>query len=289
MKRGGLLAFAIAAVLALSASSTETLDVYFINVGHGDAILIDLGDWEALLDAGRGYSSASSEILEVLNDNVADHIIELAILSHYHADHYGGFEDVLDAEYRIGEFWVSQDPAPDTQGQTYACFVEALRDAGLERTSQPAGVAPALSVLGSTWTLLGPSEIATSSRNDNNNSLVLLVEFFNFALLFTGDIEAAGEGALIGTSLPDSILILKVSHHGSDTSTSDEFLDWAEPGMAVISASAQRPPAVNRLSDAAIPVYTTATHGTVHVRIDTCGCWVETDLAPGLIECCLAN
>lgn len=287
MRRGGLLALATAVVLTISASSAETLDVFFIDVGHGDAILIDLGDWEALLDAGRGYSTTSEELLAVLSKQVADSTVELAILSHYHADHYGGFEDVLAAGYQILEFWTSEDPNPDTQGETYSRFVRALAEAGLVRERKTCCEA---STIGSTtWTILGPSRILTSSKNDNENSLVVLLEFGGFGFLFTGDIEGGAEQQLLRTHAPDCSLILKVAHHGSDTSTSAGFLDWASPELAIISANCRQPPVVNRLWDSGIPFYTTAAHGTIHIRIEHCGCWVETGHAPGLVECCLEN
>ena len=70
--------------------------MYFINVGAGDAILVDCGDWEALLDAGPRTARANSEVLATLASHVDDGIIELAILSHPHSDHYGGFSVVFE-------------------------------------------------------------------------------------------------------------------------------------------------------------------------------------------------
>ncbi|MEE8593431.1 MAG: hypothetical protein V3T03_04825, partial [Candidatus Bipolaricaulota bacterium] len=76
----GLVGFLLVAVVSLVVCAAETLDVYFIDVGHGDAILIDYCNWEVLIDAGPGDSATNEAVLAVLEEHVSDGIIELAIL-----------------------------------------------------------------------------------------------------------------------------------------------------------------------------------------------------------------
>jgi len=252
-------------VMALTALAIDTLDVYFIDVGAGDAILVDFGGWEALLDAGRGYATTSASVLDALREHVEDGIIELAILGHPHADHYGGFGDVLET-YEILEFWRSKDTEPDTRGPTYAKFEQALRDAKLRLNVMECG--ERRYTRGLEWTVLGPDVLDTHSSNDNENSLVLLLTYGKTHFLFVGDIECGGEATAQNHALPNEHLVLKVAHHGSASSTSEAFLDWANPQYAVISTSYEDPPACSTLIARGIPDYMTSTHGTIRISSD---------------------
>jgi len=272
--RKGWLVFVLVAVLSFVAVASDTLDVYFINVGAGDAILIDCGNWEALLDVGRGYSAPNAAVLAVLAEHVDDGIIELAILSHPHADHYGGFEEVL-KHYEVWEFWRSIDADPDTDGATYSRFRNALAAEGLvprllERGDQHVTGQIELVVL-------GPGELKSGSPNDNDNSLVLLLSYGEVSFLFVGDIESYGEVALYDIDLPVGPLVLKIAHHGSATSTSLAFLDWVQPDLAVMSTGSEDPPASATLSIKGIPYCMTSDAGTI--RISTDGTSLEFDQA----------
>ena len=239
--------------------------MYFINVGAGDAILVDCGDWEALLDAGPATATANSEVLATLASHVDDGIIELAILSHGHSDHYGGFGGVF-ARYKVQEFWRSLDTEPDTDGPTYSSFLGALTVAGLMPKLLERGDQFAIGRM--RWSVLGPGELAGGATNDNENSLVLLCTFGAVSFLFPGDIEARGEASLLELDLPGGPLILKIAHHGSDTSTSLPFLKWAQPAFTIISTKYKVPPAVTNLKFMAIPFFMTSESGSICVATD---------------------
>ena len=262
------LALLFLAILAyVSVFAADTLDVYFIDVGAGDAILIDCGNWEALLDAGRGYSAMNDAVYACLRQCVTDGVLELAILSHPHADHYGGFEAVLD-RYEVWEFWRSTDSTPDNEGPTYERFVGSISDEGLMPRQLGRGDRP--TTAGLEWIVLGPRTLVTSpgDENDNENSLVLLLTFGAVHFLLVGDIEGRGEAALLDTDLPEGPLVLKVAHHGSETSTSSQFLSWATPDLAVISTDYENPPATSVLTSMGIPYCMTSDAGTIHVSTD---------------------
>ena len=272
--RKSLIALLCVVVLTVAAGATGMLNVYFIDVGAGDAILIDCGDWEALLDAGRGYSTTNAAMLAVLAERVDDGIIELAILSHSHADHYGGFEEVL-RQYQVSEFWRSTDPEPDSSGVTYSRFLSSLASEGLVPTQLERGdrfIEGAVE-----WTVLGPGALKSGSKNDNENSLVLLLSYGDVYFLFVGDIESYGEAALYDIDLPGGSCVLKVAHHGSDTSTSLSFLEWAQPDLAVISTGYEDPPATTALTLKDTPHCLTSDAGTI--RISTDGASLEFDQA----------
>jgi competence protein ComEC len=282
MKKG-IVGIVLVAIIAFTAGAAETLDVYFIDVGAGDAILIDCGDWEALLDAGRGYAATNAAILDVLAEHVDDGIIELAILSHSHADHYGGFEAVF-ARYEVWEFWRSYDVDPDSSGVTYSRFLRSLATEGLVPRLLESGdhlVAGQIE-----WIVLGPGELKSGSPNDNDNSLVLLLTYGDVHFLFVGDIESHGEAALLDIALPEGPLVLKVAHHGSDTSTSPEFLTWADPELAVISTKYDVPAASTTLSLLTIPYYMTSAASMILVSTDGELVWATTNTLPRkIIDC----
>lgn len=263
--RSILLASLLVVLASVALLGADTLDVYFIDVGAGDAILIDYGDWEALLDAGPGFNPSNSEILATLADHVRDGIIELAILSHPHADHYGGFETVL-GQYEVGSFWRSQDTDPDTHGPKYSTLLDALALENLVPIQLEAGEQVTFGQL--QWTVLGPEQLIGGPENDNENSLVLLATYGNVHFLFVGDIETKGESQLLDIALPDGKVVLKVAHHGSDTSTSLAFLNWAQPEFAVISTKYEAPPVSSVLESLGIPYASTSEHGTITISTD---------------------
>lgn len=283
MRRTATLVTFLAILCAVIGHAADTLDVYFIDVGQGDAILIDCGDWEALLDAGRGYSATNAAVLAVLEEHVVDGIIELAILSHPRADHYGGFQAVFN-QYEVWEFWRSFDTEPDTSGLTYSYFLNALSDEKLIPQLLECGDRSMTGRI--EWVVLGPGEVATGSKNDNENSLVLLLSYGDVSFLFVGDIESYGETALLGIDLPQGPLVLKVANHGSGTSTTTEFLAWADPDLAVISTGYENVRAIGPLSLLEIPFSTTQGAGTIAVSTDGQAIWVSTDALSGQVVDC---
>lgn len=278
-----LLGVLLVAVISLVAVAAGTLDVYFINVGHGDAILIDCGDWEALLDAGPGSREANLELLSVLSEHVHDGIIELAILSHSHADHYNGFQIVFN-QYEVWEFWRSfdtdPDPDPDPDCDEYRCFLAALAGEGLVPKHLERGDRVVMGQI--EWVVLGPGDLRTGRNNDNENSLVFLLTYGDVRFLFVGDIESDGEAALLDIEIPEGPLVLKAAHHGSDTATSTEFLAWADPELAVISCDSDDldDRVASELDSRFVPHLRTSSSGTIHVSTDGESVWVTTDTLP---------
>jgi competence protein ComEC len=285
----GLLFLVVACAAPLAAA--PTLDVYFINVGRGDAILIDCGDWEALIDAGRGYPETDAEVLATLEKCVNDGTIEVAILSHLHADHYGGFFSVFQ-RYEVLEFWSSNDSSPDTCGETYGAFMTALTGGRLDREKLECGDQRRTGCL--LWTVLSPSTMRATpvDENDNANSLVLLLQYGAVSFLFPGDVQADSEPTFsaqtdpetgsVAVALPDTQLVLTMPHHGRDSSTSSSLLAWADPELAIVSGIAGdlSPTVVSNLGRRNVPFLTTFDNGTIRVSTDGIAVWVRAIGAP---------
>jgi len=281
----GIVAFLLVAVVSLVVCAAETVDVYFIDVGAGDAILIDCGDWEALLDAGSGYSATNEAVLAVLAEHVDDGIIELAILSHSDANHYGGFCAVL-GQYEVWEFWRSFDTEPDVSGPAYSLFLRSLAAEGLVPKHLERGDRVVMGQI--EWVVLGPGDLGTGRNNDDENSLVFLLTYGDVRFLFVGDIGSDGEAALLNIEIPEGPLVLKVAHHGSDTATSTEFLAWADPELAIISCNSDDLDnrVESRLDSVGIPYLQTWSSGTIHVSTDGESVWVTTDtLSKQIVDC----
>jgi competence protein ComEC len=136
---------------------------------------------------------------------------------------------------------------------------------------------------GATLRVLGPSTAALASSNVNDASLVLKLTWRDASFLLTGDIETAGEAALLRSAGAEGLrsTVLKVPHHGSKTSSSLAFLRAVQPAVAVVSAGESNPyghPApdvIDRL-DASSLVVRTDQHGTVRLTTDGERLWIDT-------------
>ncbi len=152
------------------------------------------------------------------------------------------------------------------------------------------GVAAEVAIVGRTFDLgdgvllevIAPDEATATSASVNDTATVVRLSFGDVSFLLTGDIEAAGEQALIERGGDLSATVLKVAHHGSSTSTGAAFLDAVQPSVAVISAGRDnsfghpRSDVVARLEQYA-DVYTTADVGSVHIRTDGTKIWIDAD------------
>jgi len=209
--------------LTSTPAATE-LEVHFIDVGQGDAILINLGETEIVVDGG----DKTSRVLEYLKGYV-DGAIEVVVATHPHADHIGGLVAVLD-EFQVDQIWHNGDTS---SSQTYAQFMAAVQAESAEVHVGRRGDEVSVGEL--TFIILNP---ATLSGSTNNNSIVLSLSYGEVDFLFTGDAEHEAEAAmLIASDIPvPDIEILKVGHHGSRTASSQDFLFVTSPEVAIYMA-----------------------------------------------------
>lgn len=177
------------------------VEVYYLDIGQGDAILIKHRFQNTMIDTGPSYPL----IEDVLMKNGVDNL-DYVFLSHEHMDHVGGMvymEKFLDSTIIYGQ-------SPNQ-------YLKSLHGQELKRNFKVG----AMSI----------SKVSYQVMAGNNASLILLIESYGRSFLFTGDIEKEVENQLTMTRYID---VLKVPHHGSETSSTDQFLNQIQPSIGVI-------------------------------------------------------
>jgi competence protein ComEC len=269
----GLAALATMVVLpAVPLSRSEGVEVHFLDVGQGDAILIrtNAGHW-VLLDAGpawRGGDAGRTTVLPYILRRGGS--LEAFVLSHPHTDHVGGAASVLTA-MRPRAYW---DAAFAGGSDAYIASLAAAKKEGIEWHR----VHPGDSILidGVSVSFLAPDSVWTVGLKDPNlASTIALVRYGTVRFLLVGDAERAEEDWLLAQHRTElRAQVLKVGHHGSSTSSSDAFLDAVHPDLAVISVGAGNMyghpsnDVLHALSRVGAEVLRTDESGTVIVRTD---------------------
>jgi competence protein ComEC len=244
------------------------LRVTFLDVGQGDAALVELPDGPRLLvDGGPGGPrrfDVGERVLAPFLWNRPVGRLDAVALSHWDIDHSGGLAAVL-SRFRIGEFWESGRP-PSGAGDT----VGALARSGAPRRVLTAG--ERLWLGRALITVLGPAPGPPAAANDQ--SLVLRLDWRGVSLLLPGDLGAQGEAALLGRTGPLRAVVLKVAHHGSRSSSGTPFLRATQPVVAVVSVGARNPfrhpspDTLGRLGATGTRVYRTDHDGAVIIETD---------------------
>ena len=237
------------------------LKIHFIDVGQGDSILIDLGETEVLIDGG----DRSPGVVDYLSDYV-DGPIETLVATHPHADHIGGLIAVL-AHFDVDSIWLNGDTSTS---QTYSEFMSAVNAEGAETHVTKRG--DQIKAGNLLLDVLNPTQLLTSSTNDN--SIVTLLSYGDTDFLLTGDAEAEAEASMLGAHLIPDIEILKVGHHGSRTASSRQFIEAAQPEIAIYMAGEgntyghPHEETIATLNEFGAEIYGTDIHGTVIVTTD---------------------
>jgi len=216
-------------------NKTQLLEVIFFDIGQGDAIFIETPKgYQILIDGGP-----SSVILEKLGKEMPfwDRTIDLVILTHPEHDHISGLIEVL-KRYEVD----------------YILWTGVLRDTGeykewkrlIEEEIVQVKIAKADQKIFFSETFLDvlyPFEDLEGKdfKNTNNTSIALRLVFNNHSFIFTGDLYKSVERKLIDRGLYLDSNVLKVGHHGSKTSSCEEFLEKVKPEIAVISAGKENP------------------------------------------------
>ena len=234
-----------------------TLTVTWLDVGQGDAAVIQCGGQSMLIDGGK--PEKSSYIYAWLQQHSLSYL-DVIVATHVDADHIGGLSGALNYA-SVGTAY-----CPETTGttETFQSFVKYLAQRGKQITVPTAGETFALG--GAQIQILGPLHRAEDS---NDNSIVLKVSFGATSFLFTGDAERAEEQDLLNSGVNLQSTVLKVGHHGSDTSTSYPFLRAVAPQYAVISVGAGNSyghpteAVLSRLRDAGVTTFRTDMQGEI--------------------------
>ncbi|MDP3015203.1 MAG: MBL fold metallo-hydrolase [bacterium] len=242
----------------------ENLEVYFLNVGQGDSQMAILpGNVKILIDGGPN-NKVLKELSSVLGPT--DRYIDLVVLSHPELDHFGGLIDVL-KRYQVGAFIFN-----GRRGSAPA-FLDLER---IIKENKIATVVLAendkIKYLKNRFDMLSPSKNLLQSAELNDTTLVMKFENEEVKILFTGDIDKKIEDYLI-KNRDLSVDVLKISHHGSKFSTSENFLKKAMPKISVIGVgknSYGHPTneTLNRLVSIGSQIFRTDKNGTIKLVID---------------------
>ncbi|MGO8994809.1 MAG: ComEC/Rec2 family competence protein [Polyangiaceae bacterium] len=242
--RASVLLVATSAVLLLELGARRAgrphgvLRATFLDVGQGDAALVDLPDGSALLIDGGGLVGSPIDtgervIAPILRARRRD-ALALAVLTHPHPDHFTGLASGL-VTTRVGALWdTGQGEREDVRGG-YASLLSQVRARGIPLVRPPTICGPRV-LGGALVDVLAPCPESSADRDPNDNSIVLRIAFGDRAFLFVGDAQRSEEGDLL--LLPRERLradVLKVGHHGSRTSSSPPFLAAVSPKVAIVS------------------------------------------------------
>lgn len=243
------------------------LSVYFLSVGQGDAIYIELpGGGNALIDGGpsRTASSPLAKFLQAKKVEAIDHVV----LTHPHSDHYNGLHYVF-SSVTVRNFY---DTRVDNRGATADETIRALaRGRGVNTVYPVAGTTLDWSAPGLAVKVFNACSDAFSTSNSevlNNCSIMLKLTYRGESMLFTGDTEGEAEerlAAKYGDELRAGVL--KVGHHGSKYSSMKSFLAAVQPERAYIEVGKNNyghptQDALGRLLEAGAKVFRTDLDGT---------------------------
>ncbi|MGI5963234.1 MAG: MBL fold metallo-hydrolase [Lawsonibacter sp.] len=238
------------------------LQVHYLDVGQADAALVCCEGQYMLIDGGNAEDS--DQIYAYL-DRLGVEELVCMVATHAHEDHVGGLSGALNR--------VSVDMAlcPVTENDTkvFENMVHYLDQQGKTLTVPEPG--DTFSLGDAQVEILGP---VAEYDQANNTSIVLRIDYGTTSFLFTGDMEETAEEDLIAAGSDLSATVLKVGHHGSDTSTSLDFLDQVQPEYAVISVGEDNSyghpsqTVLSRLEEAQVQVFRTDLQGTVVAMSD---------------------
>lgn len=205
------------------------LTIRFLDVGQGDAILLRTKDGDVLIDAG---TEQSERLLCLRLEQLEVKSLKLAIFTHFDEDHIGGADAVL-RQIPTETVWINTS---STQNEATHRLLSAAQESGAEIHRVYAGE---FFMLGDLFlSVLSP--LNKYPAEGNASSLIVRMQFGKISALFMGDAEIAQENALMGQYRDSDLTadLCKVGHHGSNSSTSEQFLAFTKPRYAVITAAA---------------------------------------------------
>jgi competence protein ComEC len=253
-------------------SSTPNLEVYFLDVGQGDSEILRYGDTAMLIDAGTNASTNT-----LINDikKLGISRFDVVVATHPHEDHIGGMDAVIN-QFSIGTIYM---PKVTTTTKTFLDVLQAVKNKRLMIT---APVPCSSFAIGSDiCTILAPN--SQSYTDLNSYSIVLRVVNGNNSFLFTGDAQVDSEKEMLAKGYALKSDVLKVGHHGSNTSTGPDFLKAVSPNYAVIEVGEgndyghPHQVTLDKLNAAGAKIYRTDLSGTIVITSNGSNLTISTE------------
>jgi competence protein ComEC len=264
-------------------SEESFLKVHFIDVGQGDATLIQQinqdNTYNMLIDAGN--NGDGEYLVEYLKDQGVE-TLDYIIGTHPHSDHIGGLDDVIKG-FQVGAIIM---PKVMANTRTFEEVMEAVSDKGLSITSPVPGTSYPLGE--AEFTILAPNSDDYASLNDY--SIANRIVFGSNSFIFTGDAEALSEEEILNNFNKRDLAsdVFKLAHHGSSTSNTEDFLEAINPSYGIISCGQDNSyghphrEIMAQLKARNILVFRTDLHGTIVINSDGKDISIETELDTGV-------
>lgn len=207
-------------------SNENIMIVHYIDVGQGDSILVQVNNKNLLIDAGP--KDSKKNLLTYL-DSLDIETLDYVIATHPHEDHIGNMSKIIN-DYKIINFYA---PKVVTTTRTFEKMIEALNDKSLKISPIKRGINTIDLGANTKVTIFSP--ISETTENLNNYSPIMKIQYNKTSFLFTGDAESDLEKEVLDSKANLKADVLKLGHHGSSTSTSEEFLKAVSPSLGIIS------------------------------------------------------
>lgn len=249
-----------------------TLTVRFLDVGQADCTVIQFGGSAMLIDAGSN-TTANERTSTIKNMGIKR--FDVVVGTHPHEDHIGGMDAVINS-FDIGTIYM---PKVSSTSKTFLDVLTAIKNKGLKITEPAPG--SNFNLGEAQCTILAPNK--DSYEELNNCSIVIRLTYKATSFLFTGDAESVSEKEMLSRGYDLKADVLKVGHHGSDSSTTPAFLDAVSPEYAVIMVGAgndyghPHKMTLDKLKTARVKVYRTDLNGTIVFTSDGSKLTVKTE------------
>ena len=252
-------------------TNNDLLKVHYLDVGQGDSIFVELPNNETMLiDAAESYQSENIiNYLKNLNYQKIDYVIG----THPHTDHIGGLKDIINT-FEIGKIYM---PKVVSTTKTYESLLMAIKDKNLKINTAKAGTSiidtDALKI-----NILAPNNSTYTELN--NYSVVTKITYGTTKFLFMGDAEKLSENEIKENVTAD---VIKIGHHGSNTSSSIDFIKKVNAKYGIISVGLNnkynlpKEETITNWENFGTKIYLTSTNGTIRASSDGTNIKIESE------------
>ena len=245
----------------------EVLKLHMINCGQGDSFLFEQNGQYGLIDCGT-RSTGDDVVAYLQNQEVTE--LQFIVGTHPHDDHMGGMEKVINS-IKVNQIYMPIIETGQVTTNWYISLIKKIKSSKIPITNP--SVNDSFMLGDAKFLVVGQLTPLEAKQNLNNYSTVIKVTFGEMDILMTGDAEVPVENKMLSSNVLLDCEILKLGHHGSTTSTSNDFLKAVSPECALVSCGIgnkyNHPCAeiMEKIKDENIPLYRTDENGDVVVTV----------------------